>query len=227
MRTIKKVSSNSLKLDETSHPLTAHPTVRGELVTAAQGASMSEETIEATYPLSSMQQGMLFHSLYQPRSGIDIEQMVCHLPEAIDVPNFLKAWNCTVDRHPILRTRFLWDSANAPTQIVHQQVRLSLKQQDWRQSTSHEQRDRLAAYLQHDRQQGFDLTQSLNREPLMRLALFRLAEADYQFVWTFHHILLDGRSFPLVLQEVFAFYKAFCKGDRLSLRAPAPLPRLH
>ncbi len=224
MSASKKVLSSPLKSKETSHQPTAHPEIRREPIAAAQaeGAPMSEEKVEATYPLSSMQQGMLFHSLYQPRSGIDIEQMVCRLPEAIDAPNFLKAWNCTVERHPILRTYFAWDSANEPTQVVHEWVKLSLQQQDWRSDTPSEQRDRLAAYLKHDRQQGFDLTQALNRKPLMRFALFRVADADYQFVWTFHHILLDGRSFPLVLQEVFAFYEAFCKGGSLSLESPRP-----
>jgi len=67
-------------------------------------ASPSGEKVEETYSLSPMQQGMLFHSLYQPRSGIDIEQMVCRLPEAIEAQTFLKAWNFVIQRHPILRT---------------------------------------------------------------------------------------------------------------------------
>lgn len=225
MKTLKKASSNTLKLDETSYQLTAYPTAQRELIATAQveqGAPMSEAKVEATYPLSSMQQGMLFHSLYQPGSGIDVEQIVCRLPEAIDAQKFLKAWNRAVKRHPTLRTRFLWDNADEPTQIVQERVRLSLKQQDWRSDPPNEQRDRLAAYLKSDRQQGFDLTQALNGKPLMRFALFRVADGDYQFVWTFHHILLDGRSFLLVLQEVFALYEAFCKGDRLSLESPRP-----
>jgi hypothetical protein len=42
----------------------------------------------------------------------------------------------------------------------------------------------------------------------MRLALFQVSESDYQFIWTFHHVLMDGRSFAIVLKEVFAFYDA-------------------
>jgi NRPS condensation-like uncharacterized protein len=54
----------------------------------------------------------------------------------------------------------------------------------------------------------------------MRLALFQVSESDYQFIWTFHHVLMDGRSFAIVLKEVFAFYDAFCQGQDLQLQQP-------
>ena len=221
-RISQKVLSNQSA--ELPHQSLTHPTTKKqpiESIQVEQAAPASWE-IEETYSLSPMQQGMLFHSLYQPRSGIDIEQMVCRLPEAIGAQTFLKALNFVIQRHPILRTSFLWDSPNEPIQVVHEWVRLPLEQQDWRSDSPQQQADRLTAYLKRDRQRGLDLTQSLTCEPLMRFALFRVGDADYQFVWTFHHILLDGRSFPIVLQEVFAVYAAFCTGDELSLESPRP-----
>jgi amino acid adenylation domain-containing protein len=101
---------------------------------------------------------------------------------------------------------------------VHGQVQLPLKQQDWRQLSKSDREDKLQAYLKADRQQGFDLT----KPPLMRLALFQLEEANYTLVWTFHHILLDGRSLQLLLKEVFTFYEAFCRGEELQLTQPLP-----
>ena len=56
----------------------------------------------------------------------------------------------------------------------------------------------------------------------MRLALFRVAEADYQLVWTSHHALLDGRSRLVLLKELFALYEAFCRGRDLQLQPPRP-----
>ncbi len=41
---------------------------------------------------------------------------------------------------------------------------------------------------------------------LMRWALLRLGDQNFKLVWTFHHALLDGRSFPLLLEEVFQAY---------------------
>ncbi len=172
------------------------------------------ETIEDSYQLSPMQQGMLFHSLYTQHSGVDIEQMVCTLHENLNILAFHRAWQRVVDRHPVLRTSFDWEGEELLQNVYRE--RLPLEQQDWRGLSTKEQSDQLLAYLQVDRWRGFELTQA----PLMRLALFRLSESDYQLIWTFLHALLDGRCFPLLLKEVFAFYDAFCQGEDLQLQQP-------
>src|SRR5581483_8625105 len=66
------------------------------------------------------------------------------------------------------------------------------------------QEARISAFLAEDRRRGFDLGQA----PVFRLTLFRIGDAEHRFVFTFHHILLDGGSFPLVVQHVFAAYDA-------------------
>jgi surfactin family lipopeptide synthetase C len=179
---------------------------------------MVSERIEDSYPLSPMQQGMLFHSLYAPKSGVDIEQIVCTLRENLNVLAFEQTWQRVIERHPVLRTSFRWQGLEQPLQEVHRYIKCPLEQQDWRSLSRQEQEARLSAYLRADRRRGFELTEA----PLMRLALFWRAEAGYQFVWTFHHALLDGRSFPIVLKEVFAFYEAFCQGQTLELEPPRP-----
>src|SRR5207302_2983958 len=103
-----------------------------------------------------------------------------------------------------------------PLQIVHRQVQLPLAQLDWREFSPIEQKDRLEAYLAEDRERGFDLS----RPPLMRHALIRLSEQSHIFVWSCHHILLDGWSGALVCKEVQAFYEAFREGQSLQLDRP-------
>ncbi|MGB0385201.1 MAG: condensation domain-containing protein [Ardenticatenaceae bacterium] len=179
---------------------------------------MNFNKIESIYPLSPMQEGMLFHSLYAPRSGVDIEQLVMGLHEALNVSAFREAWQRVVALHPVLRTCFRWEGVEEPLQEVHGQVCLPMIDEDWRECSSAEQGRRLDAYLRADRARGFVLAEA----PLMRVAVFRLAEADYRCVWTFPHILLDGRSFPIVLKDLFAFYEAECAGNRLDLEPPRP-----
>lgn len=179
---------------------------------------MKMENIEDSYPLSPLQQGMLFHSLYAPGSGVDIEQIVCTLHENLNVSVFEQAWQRVMERHPVLRTSFRWEDLNQPIQEVHQYIRCPLEQQDWSGLSKREQEAQLDAYLRTDRRLSFDLSKA----PLMRLTLFQCAEAEYQFIWTFHHSLLDGRSFVIVLKEVFAFYEAFCQGQDLQLQSPRP-----
>ncbi len=165
-----------------------------------------------------MQQGMLFHSLYASDSGVEIEQMIYTLHEDLQVEAFMLAWQRVVDRHAILRTGFRWEGVDEPIQQVHRAVSLEWRREDWRSFSKEEQQGRLTAYLQEDRLQGFKLTE----DTLHRLALFRIGETDYVFVWTFHHAIIDGRSLILVLQEVFAFYESLVKGEALQLPLPRP-----
>lgn len=174
--------------------------------------------IEDFYPLSPMQQGMLFHSLYAPNSGVYIQQMICGLHENLNVSAFKQAWRRVVDRHPIFRTSFWLKGANQPFQQVHRQVALPWQEHDGRGWSVSEREKQLETYLQEDRRQGFVLTQA----PLIRLALFQMGEADYQFVWTSHHALLDGRSRFVVLQELFEFYEVFCDYQESALEPPRP-----
>lgn len=171
-------------------------------------------TIEQSYPLSPMQQGMLYNSLSSDAqglgaAGVDVEQMVCTLREPIDPERLREAWERVTRRHPILRTAFRWSNAEAtansatddePVQEVHESVELPFEQQDLRvEGSARARQERVEAFLAADRARGF----RLDRPPLMRFTLLRHEDALWDLVWTFHHALLDGRSFPLVLNEVF------------------------
>ncbi|HEX6289539.1 MAG TPA: condensation domain-containing protein, partial [Herpetosiphonaceae bacterium] len=170
------------------------------------------------YPLSPMQQGMLFHSVYEGRSGIYVEQMVCRIEGALNLAAFQRAWATVVERHPIFRTGFVWEGLDAPLQIVRQRAEVPWQIEDWRQLSADEQQTRLAALLVDDRRRGFALSEA----PLLRLALFRVGGAQHDFVWTHHHLLLDGWSLPLVLNEVFHCYERLAHGQEPQLAHPQP-----
>src|SRR5262245_36750515 len=175
--------------------------------------------VEDSYPLSSLQQGMLFHSLWEKASGVDIQQYLIDLRETLDVGKFQRAWQRIIARHPVLRTSFRWEDLNEPEQQVHAKVDLPWEEQDWRACTDVEREKRLADFLTADRSRCFDMT----RAPLLRLTLLRYGEADYRLVWTYHHILLDGTSRTSLLREVFAYYAAFLRDEELT----RPQPRLY
>lgn len=161
---------------------------------------MKSEAIEESYPLSPMQQGILFHAIYAPQSRLYHRQEAWALQEDLNAAAFRQAWLRIVARHPILRTSFRWNDLAAPLQEVHRHVTLPWEAQDWRGFSVTEQDERLAA----DRKRGCQLDQA----PLMRVAPFRAGEADYRFTWIFHHLLLDGGSRQALTQEVFALYEA-------------------
>lgn len=179
---------------------------------------MSSKPIQDAYPLSPMQQGMLFHSLYEPTSGVYVNQLSCDLRGVVDITAFIQAWQQVIDRHTVLRTAFVWDTLEKPLQIVGRQVTLPWQLDDWRSLSDAEQQQRLQAWLHADRQQGFDLAKA----PLMRLTLIQLDAATYRMIWSHHHLLLDGWSVALIFKEVLACYQALCQAQPLNLPAPQP-----
>ena len=93
---------------------------------------MRKGNIEAIYRLSPMQEGILFHTLYAPQSGVYFEQYTCRLHGDLNVAAFERAWQEVVKQHPALRTLFTWEQRDKPLQIVRQKVTLSWEHQDWR-----------------------------------------------------------------------------------------------
>ena len=179
---------------------------------------MAASRVESTYPLSPMQQGMLYHHLSGNHAGVDIEQIVCVLHEKLNVPAFQQAWDHTVRRHSTLRTALRWDGRDKPVQEVYSKVAIPLAVKDCRNAPAEEKEQEFDDFLATDQKRGFDLSEP----PLVRLSLFRMDEVEYWFVWTLHHVLMDGRSFPVVLQDVFAYYGAFCRNEEVEFPPPRP-----
>lgn len=179
---------------------------------------IKNKNVESIYPLSSMQQGMLFHSLYEPESGVYFEQFCLTLSGNLDVILLQQACARVVKRHPILRTLVVWEKQEKPLQVVCKQVELPWQIHDWRSLSPKTQQKRLAAFLQADRIQGF----VLDKAPLMHFTLIRLADDIYEFIWSFHHLLIDGWSLSIICKEDFAFYHALIKGEYLYLNTPRP-----
>jgi amino acid adenylation domain-containing protein len=176
-------------------------------------AKMSEKNIEVTYQLSSMQMGMLLHYLIDPGSGVYIQQLIASIHEQIDITAFQKAWEQVVARHSILRTSFRWEGIEEPLQDVHAKVDLPFEHQDWREHSAPDQENKFEEFLKLDRQRGINLTSA----PLMRLALFRMENDRYKFIWTSHHILSDGRSRHIVLNDMSEYYDGYRNGRSVRL----------
>ena len=154
------------------------------------------------YPLSPIQRGMLYHWLRDRHSGRDQEQIVADLREPIDRARLQAAWIAIIESFSTLRTAFVWEGYDAPLQWVAPEATVSMPFEDLRHLPASKQEERVSTYLDSDRRAGFDLGVA----PAMRIALFQLGDAHFRMVWSVHHILLDGRSFSLILNSVFASY---------------------
>ena len=176
------------------------------------------KNIESIYPLLPMQQGMLFHTLYTPASGVYFEQLVCTLDGKLNVSAFHQAWLRVVERHQAFRSSFVWEHGKQPLQIVHKSVELPWRNLDWQELSPAEQQQQLELVLESEREEGF----KLNQAPLMRCTLIKVADNSHQFIWSHHHLLIDGWCLSIILKEVLAFYEASVQAETLYLAPPYP-----
>ncbi|WP_315751432.1 non-ribosomal peptide synthetase [Bradyrhizobium sp. SZCCHNS3055] len=165
--------------------------------------------VEDIYPLSPMQQGMLFHSLYEPDSALYVISLACRLEGALDVDAFEQAWQLAVARHAVLRSAFVGQDLAIQLQVVLRRAVLPFAREDWRGLPAAEQETRFTELQQAERTRNFDF----DRPPLMRLCLIRTGERAYGLLWNSHHILFDGWSMPLLLDDVFAAYVALSRRE--------------
>ena len=140
--------------------------------------------VEDLYPLSPMQQGMLFHTLYEQGAGDYINQLRVDV-DGLEPERFRQAWQAAIDNHDILRSGFLWQGElPAPIQVVHKRIRLDFVEHDWRANEAVPAA--LDGLAEEERLRGFDLLAA----PLLRLTLVRTGEQRYHLIYTNHHILI-------------------------------------
>ncbi|HEV7516133.1 MAG TPA: condensation domain-containing protein, partial [Thermoanaerobaculia bacterium] len=165
--------------------------------------------IEDVYPLSPLQEGLLFETLLAPGSGVYVGQLLCRLAGDLDEEALERACRWTLNRHPVLRTSFHAGDGGRLVQVVHGRVEEGVERLDWRGLPAAERERRLAGLLAADRARGFDPLLA----PLMRWTVARTGEDEHWLLWTQHHVLLDGWSFSAVAGELLEAYRAFHAGE--------------
>jgi amino acid adenylation domain-containing protein/non-ribosomal peptide synthase protein (TIGR01720 family) len=174
------------------------------------GLPVAAERIEDLYPLSPMQTGILFHSVFQTDSRAYVNQLRVDITQ-LWVARFRIAWQTVIDRHSVLRTGFL-PEGQVPLQWVAKTAALPFAEYDWRRrsfTSQHDIEQALVALAQSEHAEGFDLSQP----PLIRIAVVRVDEHRYHVITTLHHLILDGWSTSQLLGEVLRIYS----GEKPSL----------
>ncbi|MGE6738304.1 condensation domain-containing protein, partial [Streptomyces sp. NPDC059900] len=170
------------------------------------------------WPLSPLQEGLLFHAAFDDR-GPDVYagQRALLLDGPLDAARLRGAWQEVLGRHPILRASFHQGASDeAAVQVIADAVTLPWRAADVSglpEAQARAEIDRLCAAEMAER---FDLT----RAPLLRVLLIRLGERRHRMVVTTHHVVVDGWSLPVLFDELSALYEA-AAGERRAALPPA------
>ncbi|TMC01083.1 MAG: amino acid adenylation domain-containing protein, partial [Chloroflexi bacterium] len=173
--------------------------------------------LEDAYPLTPLQEGMLFHTLAEHEPGAYVEQLVFDVRD-LRLDAFQAAWRDLVARHPVLRTAVLWDGLPEAAQMVGRDVSLAIERRDLSGLPADARRAAFGRLLEEDRRRAFDV----RRAPLMRVTVAELGEGRQRVLWSMHHLLLDGWSTAIVLDELGALYAARLAGRRPPAAASRP-----
>lgn len=164
--------------------------------------------IESIHYLSPLQEGLLFHAVSDAAADPYFTQTGFVIHGELKLDPFEQAWQKVMERHPILRTGFVWDGVKQPMQVVRLGVRIPLQILDRRALRGRQRDEALEVLLREDRRKPFDLL----TPPMMRLTLIRIEDSRWYFINSHHHILLDGWSVALLLREVLTCYDASTHG---------------
>ncbi|WP_265213701.1 non-ribosomal peptide synthetase [Herbaspirillum lusitanum] len=177
----------------------------------SEAAASAADVTVAACALAPQQAAMLAHAMAYPDSSAYVVQFTARLPVELDTGGFIAAWQTVLLRHMSLRAHFTIGENGKARQHFGEAVPITWQREDWTGLPDEDLGAAIDAYCLQDRQRGFDLA----KPPLMRFSLLQTTTGQH-FVWTYHHILIDGWSMPVLFGEVMAAY-----GKQLTT-APAP-----
>ncbi|MGH2666783.1 amino acid adenylation domain-containing protein [Flavobacterium sp.] len=207
-----KLSSSEIELiKKDAEIMTFIKSNKSELIAYLRGGNdtndskINKEDISALYELSPLQEGILFHSLYNPKSTAYKTQFSMEFPEGLNLNAFKKAWEYVIKNHTILRTSFIHDQLNIPIQCVYKKSDFNYDHVDYTHFEKEELEIQFEALLQNERSKEFDF----KKPPLMRVTLVQVDSKAIRMIWTKHHILWDGWSGQILMKEFIQAYTTY------------------
>eukprot|EP01125_Pyxidicula_operculata_P018052 TRINITY_DN6394_c0_g2_i1.p1 TRINITY_DN6394_c0_g2~~TRINITY_DN6394_c0_g2_i1.p1 ORF type:complete len:4557 (+),score=1106.77 TRINITY_DN6394_c0_g2_i1:1-13671(+) len=164
---------------------------------------IGSQYIEDMYPLTPMQQGMFFHTVMEPHSEQYITQIHWSLDmtKGVDLELWKECWSMIFNRYAIFRTAFVWEGVDSPIQLVLKPNAIDFS------SVYNEKiklgKEQLSNFLHEDRKNGFEFS---SKNIAMRFFMINVDPTRNDFIWTHHHLCLDGWSMGIVINEFFTLY---------------------
>ncbi|MEY9345897.1 amino acid adenylation domain-containing protein [Bradyrhizobium japonicum] len=175
------------------------------------------DSLSDAYPLSQLQEGMIYHRELAPGAAVYHDISSFHLRAPLKLPLLRQALAAMVSRHPTLRTRFDFLNFSGPLQLVEAAAQIGLDVEDLSGLSTSAQEAEIDAFMAREKQRSFDLS----RLPLVRFYLHIRGEDEWQLSLGFHHAILDGWSEASMLTEMFHHYLSLVRGKEDQPKPPA------
>nr|WP_278248407.1 non-ribosomal peptide synthetase [Niastella populi] len=176
-----------------------------------------DDTLEDVYELSPLQEGIYFHWLTEASSTLFFEQTSYRVrAKTLDIEKLKGAYDRLTARHAVLRTSFSTEYGGRALQIVRKEVPGNFTYE--KLDSQVKRQAQVALIKQQDRERGFDLSQGSQ----MRLYVIDLSEGEYEFIWSHHHILMDGWCVSVLINDFNELLSAAIKGSTADLPPVMP-----
>jgi amino acid adenylation domain-containing protein len=174
---------------------------------------IKKSDVKDVYFLSPMQEGMLFHYLMDKKSPAYFEQASYRIEGQLDYPIFERSFQRIVERYDVLRTIFVHKKVQRPRQVVLNRRETALHYEDLSHLNRDEREQRVKEFKIKDKTRGFDLEKDL----LIRLAVLKITDKEYEITWSFHHIIMDGWCISILVKDTLLTYYSLKQGKTVNL----------
>ncbi len=205
----------------TASDLTTQPLTQADFEAVCSRYQYRPEEIEDAYPLTPVQEGMLFHTRREPESPAYFEQLWFDLEGELDTESFRRAWQTVVQRHPVLRTVFVDSPDGSPLQVVLKQLPPLFELIGKNDIQSNNPQRLFDELCEKDRQMPFDLEHG----PLLRCKLVQVDGNRWRFLNSYPHLIADGWCIGIMLEEVGQLYRQYTGIAPAVLAEPVPYSR--
>ncbi|MGE6377778.1 amino acid adenylation domain-containing protein [Peribacillus muralis] len=167
-----------------------------------------EKSIQNIYSLTPLQEGILYElEMNNTAENLYISQMRIRITGALEVHAFIQAWSQVVDRHEALRMKVISKNIENNVQVVFNTLDYQPEIIDMTELSKHDQLNEIQIVT--SKSQGMDV----NNSNLMKLQLVKIGDNQYILIWTHHHIILDGWSTSIIIDELFVIYSRIVGKD--------------
>ncbi|MGM9977963.1 MAG: amino acid adenylation domain-containing protein [Clostridium sp.] len=164
------------------------------------------DNIENIYPLTPMQEGMLYHKLLDRNSTAYTVQDVFELNGSIDLDKLIEAFDVILYKHEVLRTSIMFNGLEKHKQVILKNRKIQYFVIDI--SSEENLEEIIEEIKKNDIKEGFDL----ENDSLFRIKILKQAKDKYKMIMTFHHIIIDGWCMPIIISDILDYYQQLVSG---------------